>query len=142
MRFPYKGAGIMFYCVPSDTSNLDIYNDVKIIVGKRTKKLFKDTFTISGGGFEKEKDKTYWETALRETKEEIGYMYNGNGKDCFTWKLLLPFFSWTTFFCSISLEEGKTIIKNAALEEFSMLRLVSINELKSLKTRPFTKREI
>ena len=59
----YKGAGIALFQKQD--------NDYTILLGKRTIKPNKGKWSIPGGGFEKN-DNFFFETAIREFREETG----------------------------------------------------------------------
>ena len=131
MRIPYRGSGTVLVC------------NNKILLGRRSTKPFKNYWSIPGGGFEKAKDLTDLDTAVRETKEETGIDLNSCNKKgpVGQWKLKLPFFSWTAFYYVLE-EELQT-----KPSEFYELRWVefdtkrNLTGLKGMKM-PFLKREI
>ena len=122
MRFPYKGAGVVLIC------------NGKVLVGMRSKKPFKNRWSIPGGSLEK--GETYLECALRELKEETGVNIE-NPQSCFgKWTLCVPFFRWTSFFFSTDTEAELTP------SEFSVLKWLTPEELGKKKLRPFTGSEL
>jgi len=124
MRFPYRGAGLVIVC------------GSKVLLGTRSKSPFKGSWCIPGGSAEK--GETDLETALRETLEETGLDV---GKLCpggplSSWKLRLPFFSWTSFIYEIDAE------KQTVASEFSYLGWERPCNLKKKPFRPFLHLEL
>ena len=126
MRFPYRGAGIGLIC------------DGRILLGKRSDRPFRGQWCVPGGGREKT-DSSELATAIREFTEETGVDFSTlDAKPIGSWKLRLPFFSWRTFFYSIS-----DFKESFSLDEFSEIEWVSLDEVgKKKHLRPFTKSEV
>lgn len=126
MRFPYRGAGIGFV------------NSNGILLGKRSKKPFINRWAVPGGGYEKNKDSNYRECAIRELEEETSIcIENVDSIYIGEWKLVVPFFSWHTYFYQTDQE-----FKNLKLDELYELKWIPFNEINKLKLRPFMKNEI
>ena len=126
MRFPYHGAGI------------GLVKDGQILLGKRSDHPFYGRWSVPGGGREKG-DKTELDNALREFSEETGVDFSTlDAKPLGSWKLRLPFFSWTTFFYAVS-----TFEVSFSLDEFSEIQWVDLDEIGIKKhLRPFTRSEV
>ena len=126
MRFPYRGAGI------------GLILDGRILLGKRTDRPFKGQWCVPGGGREKA-DASELDNAIREFTEETGVDFSTlDAKPVGSWKLRLPFFSWCTFFYSVSVFEA-----SFCLDEFSEAEWVAIDEVgKKKHLRPFTRSEV
>lgn len=126
MRFPYKGAGIA------------LINNDSVFLGKRSKRPFKNSWAVPGGGFEKDKDNDYLSTAIREMKEETSININFLKAEYLGfWQLKMPFFCWTTFYFYY---EGE--FNNLKLDEMSQAKWVRYKDIKKLKKRPFCSFEI
>ncbi len=125
LRFPYRGAGIGL-----------IYDD-GILMGKREQGLFRGSWAVPGGG--KDKGESYLDCAKREFFEETGCNLDVLNPDFLgSWSLnLLPFFKWITFFYKID-SFDLTLKPN----EFSELKWIPIEKVRTYKCRPFTNCEI
>lgn len=127
MRFPYHGAGILLAVKDKNT--------FRVLLGKRTKKLFHGKYCIPGGFCEK--GETEYQTARRETREEAGFdIEEIKATALGSWSLRLPFFSWKTFFF---VAENEPLL---SMDEFSDLGFFEIKKVKDLRTRPFTLSEV
>ena len=126
MRFPYHGAGI------------GLIKDGTILLGKRSDHPFYGLWCVPGGCREKT-DASELCTAIREFTEETGVDFSFlEAKPIGSWKLRLPFFSWCTFFYSISDFEA-----SFSLDEFSEVEWVPLERIgKKKHLRPFTKSEV
>ena len=134
MRFPYRGSGIALVC------------DGRILMGKRSVKPFFGTWCVPGGGREKS-DRDAFATAVRELREETGIDFEASFPDAqyiCRWSLILPFFSWRTWFYSVSPKEAEKLVLKPC--EFSELEWVFISELRSKDKkrhlRPFAGAEV
>ncbi len=125
IRFPYRGAGI----------GLILNNS--ILMGKRSQGLFLLTWAVPGGG--KEKGEHYIDCAKREFFEETGCNLDVLKTNFIcSWTLnLLPFFKWTTFFYKTEVFD-QTLKPN----EFSDLKWIPLEKVRTYKCRPFTSCEI
>ncbi|MCR5761542.1 MAG: NUDIX hydrolase [Sphaerochaetaceae bacterium] len=130
MRFPYRGAGIAL-----------VYEN-KVLLGLRSKKPFRNTWCVPGGGFEKSKDRDSLSNAVREFSEETGVALDLSklqyvGK----FNLRVPFFRWTTFFYKTD-----KIITELKPDEFYTLKWVSLDNIKKETAgnalRPFAVSEL
>lgn len=86
----YKGAGIALFKKQN--------NDYAILLGKRTIKPNKGKWSIPGGRFEKS-DNFFFETAIREFREETGINLFDIviEKKAIVCRFNYPFFEWKTF---------------------------------------------
>lgn len=128
----YKGAGIAIIKKQND--------ELFILLGKRTEKPQKGKWSIPGGGFEKY-DKSLFETALREFREEtrIDLSETINEKDALICDFHFPVFEWKTFIFEVN-SDFPTPRKFC--HEFSEMKFISINELKNFKLAFGVKKEI
>lgn len=134
-RIPYNGAGIAFI-MPDNKDK----NNFFIFMGCRSMPPFNHTWSIPGGSIEKKWSEDAITGARREFQEETGinplsFMKKPLGE----WNKRFPFFKWKTFF--FLLENNENTIKsfaNAVPCEFSELKWVSFNDLRSYKRRPYT----
>lgn len=126
MRFPYRGSGIGL-----------VYND-RILLGKRSVKLFNGKWCVPGGGREKSLKESDLECAKREFFEETGIAFESLEASLVgKWSLSFPFFKWTTFF--FKTDDGEADFKP---NEFSELRWVPIDDVLGLRLRPFGRVEM
>ena len=127
----YQGAGIALFKKTSE--------GYSILLGKRTINPDKGKWAIFGGKSETF-DKTPFETAKREFKEESGLLFSSiNTKFLGECKFNLPFFKWTSFLYEI--EVSFNIPKHISYE-FSDLRFISLSELKNYELAFGVKKEI
>lgn len=128
MRFPYHGAGVAII----DSKN-------RVLLGCRSKKPFMNRWSVPGGEREVLLNETPIQTAFRETLEETGIDLTCVEKTGLgSWSLKVPFFSWTTFFFRID----SYPVENLKPCEFSVLKFVSFDEIKTLGLRPFSRFEL
>ncbi len=135
MRFPYHGAGI------------GLVKDNCLLCGKRSDHPFHGMWSIPGGRREKSIDKDEFSNAKREFREETGVDFMTlQTKPICSWTLKVPFFSWTTYFFSVSDFDDKALVPN----EFFEISWVPFDEIlgksrgkgKKKHFRPFSKSEV
>lgn len=93
---PYRGAGVLFYRMES--------GKIEVLLGKRCYRPYAGRWSVPGGRCERShrdgRMETSWETALRETEEEIGvrFQLDGSAQEPLRTRLGVPgIFSFTTF---------------------------------------------
>ncbi len=136
MRIPYRGAG----CVFIKKEN----NEYFVFLGERSKRPFLSFLAVPGGGFDKIKDKSDFDCAVRECNEETNinplFLIKNNKAKLLGEKQIKFFlFSWRSFFFYVKDSED---FNNAVPDEFSYLKWYKIKDLMPLKLRPFTLFEI
>lgn len=127
----YKGAGIALFKKGTD--------DYAILVGKRTIRPFKHKWSIFGGKSESY-DKTSFETAKREFREESRFDFstinaNSHGECHFN----LIFFKWTTFLYEV---DDSFLPPNHFSYEFSELKFILLHEINNYKLAFGVRKEI
>lgn len=127
----YKGAGVVLFKKNSDGHS--------ILLGKRTIDPDKNKWSIFGGKSELH-DKTSFETAKREFKEE-SYMDldSLDAKLVGTCDFNLVFFKWTTFLYEV---DESFPIPSRFCSEFSEFRFIPLEEIKNYQLGFGVKREI
>lgn len=96
MRFWYHGAGVIFYVRSKDKT--------EILLGKRRIEPDYGKYSLFGGGFSPRKDKTLFDTAMREAREETGFhetaeqaLNTCSTNDCCLSINFLWLFKWQTY---------------------------------------------
>ena len=128
----YKGAGIALFQKQNES--------YAILLGKRIIKPHKDKWSIPGGGFEKT-DKSLFETAIREFREETGINISNtvNENDAIICSFHYPCFEWKTFMFEVS---SDFTVPNSFCYEFSKMRFITLEDIHQYKLAFGVKKEI
>jgi 8-oxo-dGTP pyrophosphatase MutT (NUDIX family) len=116
----YKGAGISLFYV-------DEINKVSVFLGKRTRNPGKGKWSFPGGKVEK--GESFYDGAVREFKEETGFILSelGNTLTGVVSINALWFFRWKTYLVKIDKQINPT-----PFDEFSQFEWVAFDKLKEL----------
>lgn len=134
----YRGAGIVLFHKANDGT-------ISVLLGKRAFNPFKGTWTIFGGGIERNENS--WEAAFRELKEEL-FIKKSSLKNRslklkkmpFRFKKIIPFlFEYTTYFVETNIKFTKQMMSR--YPEFIKVAWVDINNL-SLQLHPSLKESL
>jgi len=128
----YKGAGIALFKKQN--------NDYAILLGKRTIKPNKGKWSIPGGRFEKS-DNFFFETAIREFREETGINLSNsvNEKNAIICSFHYPCFEWKTFMFEV---DSDFHVPETFCYEFSEMRFISLKEIHQYELAFGVKKEI
>ena len=128
---PYKGAGVALF--------RKVNGEYQILLGKRKYKPQAGKWSIPGGGYESY-DTTLFNTALRETQEEIGVdvLKAAINKEPVVFQCNLIFFIWETYMYEVV--SDFPIPKR--FHEFSEMRFIPLQELGKYKLAWGVKQEI
>jgi 8-oxo-dGTP pyrophosphatase MutT (NUDIX family) len=124
MKKQYIGAGILFW-------HIDKNKEISVLLGKRKFGFDKGTWSIPGGGWDRNKDSfaenkpNLLKTALRETDEEIGLKIPDKKYLRFLWGKSNYFFLWKTF----AVKSNSKFKVKKFKSEFSSISWFSISEL-------------
>lgn len=131
MKLPYKGAGVALF--------KKMNGEYQILLGKRKYKPQAGKWSIPGGGYESY-DTTLFNTALRETQEEIGVdvLKAAINKKPVVFRCNLIFFIWETYMYEVV--SDFPIPKR--FHEFSEMRFIPLQELGKYKLAWGVKQEI
>ena len=131
MKLPYKGAGVALF--------KKMNGEYQILLGKRKYKPQAGKWSIPGGGYESY-DTTLFNTALRETQEEIGVdvLKAAINKKPVVFRCNLIFFRWETYMYEVV--SDFPIPKR--FHEFSEMRFIPLQELGKYKLAWGVKQEI
>ena len=128
----YKGAGIALFQKQD--------NDYAILLGKRTIKPNKGKWSIPGGRFEKN-DNFFFETAIREFREETGINIFDIAieKKAIVCRFNYSFFEWKTFMFEV---DSNFHVPETFCYEFSEMRFISLKDIHKYKLVFGVKKEI
>ena len=131
MKLPYKGAGVALF--------KKMNGEYQILLGKRKYKPQAGKWSIPGGGYESY-DTTLFNTALRETQEEIGVdvLKAAINKKPVVFRCNLIFFIWETYMYEVI--SDFPVPKR--FHEFSEMRFIPLQELRKYKLAWGVKQEI
>lgn len=127
----YNGAGIALFKKTSE--------GYSILLGKRQNRPGIGKWSIFGGKREKY-DKTSFENAKREFKEESRLSLESlNAKQVGECHLRFPFFKWDTFLYEVEEDFG---IPSNYCDEFSDMRFILLKDLKKYKLAIGVRKEV
>ena len=130
-NLPYKGAGIALF--------KKVNGEYQILLGKRMNKPQAGKWSIPGGGYESY-DKTLLDTALRETREEIGVdaLKVAINKEPVVYRCNLLFFVWETYIYEVA----PKFPVPTEFHEFSEMKFIPLSELGKYELAWFVKAEV